>query len=252
MPNITANGIGIEYDTFGDPSSPALLLIQGLGAQMILWPDEFCKLLAHQGLNVIRFDNRDVGLSSKFDKHSDQDLADIFTNPQCGASLSIPYTLNDMADDAVALLDALGIKKAHICGVSMGGMIAQTIAIRHPSRVISFISMSSGTGDPSLPWGKPEAMAAIIAPAPTERDASIEHSIRIFRMISGSKYPFNEERMRPLIERCCNRCHYPPGMLRHSIAVMTAGDRTQALRSVTVPTLVIHGSEDPLLSVDGP
>ena len=250
MPNVIANGIQIEYDTFGDPASPPIVLIMGLGAQMIHWPEEFCNMLAGQGLHVIRFDNRDVGLSSKCDEAGVSDLTEIFTDPQHGAEMNIPYTLDDMADDAVGLLDALVIEKAHVLGVSMGGMIAQTVAIRHPSRVWSLISMSSGTGDPSLPWGKPEAMAMLVAPMPAEREAYIEHNINLFRTVAGSKYQSDEQEIRQLMERAYDRCYYPPGMARHSVAVMTAGSRTQALRSVTAPTLVIHGAEDPLLPVE--
>lgn len=250
MPNVTANGIQIEYDTFGESLSPPLLLIMGLGAQMIHWPEEFCNMLASQGLHVIRFDNRDVGLSSKCDEASVSDLTEIFTDPQRGAEMNIPYTLDDMADDAVGLLDALVIEKAHVLGVSMGGMIAQTVAIRHPSRVFSLISMSSGTGDPSLPWGKPEAMAMLVAPMPDEREAYIDHNINLYRTITGSKYQADEQEIRHLMEHAYDRCYYPPGMARHSVAIMTAGSRTQALRSVTAPTLVIHGSEDPLLPVE--
>jgi pimeloyl-ACP methyl ester carboxylesterase len=250
MPSVIANGVQIEYDTFGDPSSPPILLIMGLGAQMIHWPEEFCNLLASRGLYVIRFDNRDVGLSAKFDETGELALTEIFSNPERGAELNIPYTVDDMADDAVGLLDALGMEKAHVLGVSMGGMIAQTVAIRHPSRVWSLISMASGTGDPSLPWGRPEAMEMLVAPMPAEREAYIEHNIKLFRTISGSKYPSDEQEIRQLVERAYDRCYYPQGMARHSVAIMVAGSRAQALKSVTVPTLVIHGSEDPLLPVE--
>lgn len=250
MPNVSANGIQIEYDTFGDPSSPSLLLIMGAGFQMILWPEEFCNLLAGQGLHVIRFDNRDVGLSSKFDEAGEPDIMEILANTQPGAEPNIPYTLDDMADDAVGLLDALGIEKAHVCGVSMGGMIAQIIAIRHQSRVSSLISISSGTGDPSLPGGRPEAMAMLLAPTPAEREAYIEHDMNVFRAFAGSKYPENEQTRRPQIECYYDRCYHPQGMVRHVIAAFMAGSRTQDLKTVTVPTLVIHGSEDPILLVE--
>jgi pimeloyl-ACP methyl ester carboxylesterase len=249
MPTATANGIQIEYETFGDPSSPPLLLVMGLGAQMIMWEDEFCDLLARRGLQVIRFDNRDVGLSSHFDEAGESNLAEAFANPQANVGLNVPYTLDDMADDAVGLLAALGIEKAHILGISMGGMIAQTVAIRHPSRTWSLISMASGPGDPSLPLGTPEAMAALVNPPPTERGAYIEHNVKLFRVIDGSKYPSDEKAMRRLFERSFDRCHHPQGMARHAVAVTVAGDRTEALRSVTAPTLVIHGSEDPLLPI---
>ena len=230
MPNVTANGIQIEYDTFGDPSSPPLLLIMGAGAQMIMWDEVLCDLFAKQGLYVIRFDNRDVGLSSKFD--------------------DIPYTLDDMADDAVGLLDALGIEKAHILGASLGGMIAQTIAIRHPSRVWSLISMVSTTGDPALPQGKPEVYALFLSPVPVEREANIEHNVNIFRAIGGSKYPADEQEIRRIMERSYDRCFCPQGMARQVNAVGAAGSRVQALRSVTAPTLVIHGSEDQFFPVE--
>jgi pimeloyl-ACP methyl ester carboxylesterase len=250
MPNAKANGIQIEYETFGDPSSPPLLLVMGLGAQMVMWDDALCDMLAGRGLYVIRFDNRDIGLSSKCDHAGVPDVMGIFTDPQGGAELNIPYTLDDMADDAVGLLDALGIEKAHVFGVSMGGMIVQTIAIRHPLRVWSLISMASGTGDPDLPWGTPEAMAMLVAPMPAEREAHIEHNVKLFRTISGSKYKSDEQEIRRLIECSYDRCYYPQGMARQSVAIMTAGSRTQALGSVTAPTLVIHGSDDPLLPVE--
>lgn len=230
MPNIIANGIQIEYDTFGDPSSPPLLLIMGAGAQMIMWEEEWCGLLASQGFYVIRFDNRDVGLSSKFD--------------------DIPYTLDDMADDAVGLLDALNIEKAHIVGASMGGMIAQTIAIHYPSRVWSLVSMVSTTGDPALPQGKPELFALFLAPEPVEREANIEHRVNLYLLIGGSKYPSDEQEIRRMVEQSYDRCFCPQGMKRQTDAVMVSGSRTEALKSVTAPTLVIHGAEDPFFPVE--
>ena len=230
MSHVIANGIQIEYDTFGDPSSPPLLLIMGAGAQMIQWSDGFCDLLAKQDLYVIRFDNRDVGLSSKFD--------------------DIPYTLDDMADDAVGLLDALGIEKAHILGTSLGGMIAQTTAIRHPSRVWSLISLASTTGGPALPQGKPEVYALIFAPAPFEREAHIKHSVNFFMHLGGSKYPIDEQEIRRVIEQSYDRCFCPQGTKRQGEAIMASGSRVQALRSITAPTLVIHGSEDPIFPVE--
>lgn len=217
---------------------------------MIMWEDGFCDLLAQQGLRVIRFDNRDVGLSSKFDEAGESNLMEAFTNPQGNVELNVPYTLDDMADDAVGLLDALGIENAHILGISMGGMIAQTIAIRHPSLTRSLISVASGPGDPSLPQGTPEAMMALLAPAPSERSAYVEHLVSLFRVVDGSEYLSDEKVMRQLFERCFDRCFHPQGMARHAVAVTVAADRTEALRAVTAPTLVIHGSEDPLLPIE--
>ena len=228
--NTIANGIQIEYDTFGDPSSPPLLLIRGGGSQMIMWDEVLCDLFARQGLYVIRFDNRDVGLSSKFD--------------------DIPYTFDDMADDSVGLLDALGIEKAHILGTSLGGMIAQTIAIRHPSRVWSLISLASTTGGPALPLGDPEVYALIFAPASFEREEQIEHSVNFYMHLGGSKYPIDEQEIRRVTEQSYDRCFCPQGAKRQGEAIMASGSRVQALRSITAPTLVIHGSEDPIFPVE--
>jgi pimeloyl-ACP methyl ester carboxylesterase len=250
MPNATANGIKIEYDTFGDPSSPVLLLIRGLAHQMIGWDEKLCNMLADEGLYVLRFDNRDVGLSSKIDEAGAPDIGEIVAAFLQGEEIQPPYTLDDMADDSVGLLDALGIEKAHICGVSMGGYIAQIIAIRHPNRLLSLISMESGTGAPDLPQGTPEAMAALMEPTPAEREAFIEHDLKTFRIASGSKVALDEELTRKQAERAFDRCHYPEGGLRHLMAVLATGDRTEALKLVAVPTLVIHGSEDPLLPVE--
>ena len=250
MPSATANSIQIEYDTFGGQSSPPLLLIMGLGAQMIMWDDALCHLIASRGFYVIRFDNRDVGLSSKFDKASEVHNMEILTAIERGEEPNVQYTLDDMADDAIGLLDALKVEKAHIFGVSLGGMIAQTIALRHPSRVLSLISMASTTGDPSLPPGKPQAVAALMAPPPDERNACIDHNANIFSMISGSRYPLDGEVARRVFERSFDRCHYPQGMVRQAAAVIMSGDRTHALRALAVPTLVIHGSEDPLFPIE--
>ena len=169
MARATANGIQIEYDTSGDPSSKPLLLIIGLGAQMIAWDDDLCRDLAGRGHYVIRFDNRDVGLSTKFEEAGVPHLIELIGKAMAGEKVTVPYTLDDMADDAMGLLDVLGIRKAHICGGSMGGMIAQTIAIRHPSRVLSLISIYSNTGNPKLPQPKPEVMGLLITPPPKER-----------------------------------------------------------------------------------
>lgn len=250
MPNLTANGIKIEYDTFGDPSSPPLLLIMGLGRQMIAWGEAVCDQLARQGLYVIRFDNRDVGLSSKIDEAELPNIEEVLAARQSGEKAKIPYTLDDMADDAIGLLDALGIERAHICGISMGGMIAQIMAVRYPSRVWSLVSMESGTGAPDLPPAKPEVIALLLAPRPAERDAYVEHMLNIFRTIAGSKIPIDEQLTRRLSEQSYDRCYYPQGVARHWAAIIAAGDRTQALKSVTAPTLVIHGSEDPLVPIE--
>jgi pimeloyl-ACP methyl ester carboxylesterase len=251
MPNVTADGIQIEYDTFGDSSLPALLLIAGNGAQIFFWDVEFCELLAKKGLFVIRFDNRDAGLSTKFDEAGIPDFPAAIKAAMEGKPVESAYTLDDMADDAIGLLNALGIKKAHICGASMGGMIAQVISYRHPKRLLSLISIMSTTGNPELPQGKPEAIDAVLATAPAGRQAYIEHNLNIWRRIWSPGFPFEEERARAFIEKSYDRSYYPQGMVRQNIAIIASGDRRQLLSTIMVPTLVIHGADDPLIPVEG-
>lgn len=231
MPQARANkDVFIEYETLGDPTARPLVLIGGLATQLIQWDDDLCSDLAQRGHYVIRFDNRDTGLSTKCDK-----------------SLFAPYTLDDMADDVAGLLDALGIEKAHICGTSMGGMIAQTVAIRHLSRVQSLISIYSTTGNKDLPPPKPEAIAFLLAPAPTQREAYIEHMIALFKVMAGKGFPFDEAWTRMVTARAYDRSFSPDGTARHVNAVMKQPDRRNALHSVTVPTLIIHGTDDPVI-----
>jgi pimeloyl-ACP methyl ester carboxylesterase len=251
MSNVTANGIQIEYETFGNPSGRPLLLIIGLGGQLIQWDAGLCQDLARGGHYVIRFDNRDAGLSTKFEEAGVPDLVETLGKIMQGQKISAPYTLDDMADDAAGLLDALGIKKAHICGMSMGGMIAQTIAIRHPSRVRSLISIYSTTGNPELPQPKPEVMELLIAAPPNEREGFVEHMVGLFKTIAGSGFPVDEEWTRKIIAKGYDRCFCPQGMARQLVAILTQGNRKSALASVKVPTLVIHGTADPLVPVEG-
>jgi pimeloyl-ACP methyl ester carboxylesterase len=250
MPSLKANGIRIEYDTFGDRSSPALLLIAGNGAQLIFWEVEFCELLANTGHFVIRFDNRDSGLSTKFDEAGAPDIMAVIQSAMEGKTVKPAYSLDDMADDAIGLLDALGIEKAHICGASMGGMIAQVIACRYPTRVLSLISIMSSTGNPDLPQGRPEAISAVIAPAPNERDAYVQHNLKIWRAIWSPGFPFEEKRARTFLERSYDRSYCPQGMVRQNVAVIASGDRRSSLSAIDAPTLVIHGAGDPLIPVE--
>jgi pimeloyl-ACP methyl ester carboxylesterase len=250
MPNVQANGIQIEYETFGDSSSKPLLLIMGLGFQMIRWDEELCEELADRGYYVIRFDNRDTGLSTKFERYDHYKYMKIITALERGEKVEVPYTLDDMADDAIGLLDAIGVDKAHIFGLSMGGMIAQTLAIRYPSRVRSLISIMSSTGNPELPRAKPEAMDAILTPPPRDREEAIEHLVKAQQILAGSDFTFDEERMRIMEERSYDRCFYLKGIARQLLAILSHGNRKPALGSVTVPTLVIHGSQDPLVPVE--
>ena len=250
MPKANANNIQIEYDTFGKSSSPALLLIMGLGGQMIFWDEEFCKQLAGSGFFVIRYDNRDIGLSTKFEAKGVPDVMAAITASMQGKPISAPYSLDDMANDAAGLLDALSIKKAHICGASMGGMIAQTFAYKHPSRILTLTSIMSSTGNPQLPPGKPEAMAALTTPAPRDRDEYIEQGIKTWKIIGSPGFPFDEKRIRKLSAEAFDRSFYPQGMARQLVAILAHGNRKSRLSSINVPTLVIHGDSDPLVPVE--
>jgi pimeloyl-ACP methyl ester carboxylesterase len=250
MPNVKANGIQIEYETFGESSSRPLLLIMGLGLQMIRWDEELCEELANRGYYVIRFDNRDVGLSTKFEIYDHYKYKKIITALKRGEKVEAFYTLDDMADDAIGLLDAIGIEKAHVCGLSMGGMIAQTLAIRYPSRVRSLISIMSSTGNPELPPARPEAVDAVLTPPPKGREEAIEYMTKAQRILAGSGLPFDEEMIRTMEERSYDRCFYLKGIIRQLMAILSHGSRKAALKSVRVPTLVIHGSEDLLIPVE--
>ena len=250
MPNITANGIQIEYDTFGDKSSPPLLLIQGLGDQMIAWDEEFCKQLADKGLYVIRFDNRDVGLSTKFEEAGIPNIPELMAAAAQGQTVEAPYTLNEMADDAIGLLDALGIEKAHVCGESMGAMITQVVGYLHPARVLSLIPIMGSTGTTDLSQAKPEVRKAMMTPAPQEREANIEHRVKNGPVYGGSGFPFDEKRSRDFAARTYDRAFYPQGSARQMAAIVANGNRKPLLAGITAPTLVIHGSEDPLLPLE--
>ena len=251
MPKAKANNIEIEYDTFGDPSAKPLLLVMGLGSQMISWDKRLCKMFVDKGFYVIRFDNRDVGLSTKFEEAGEPDILKEFMAVQKGKKVSPPYTVEDMANDAVGLLDALNIEKAHICGASMGGMIVQVITLNHPNRVLSLTSIMSTTGNPDLPQARPEAMQVLLKPSPTEREAYIKHSVKSWRILYGSGFPYPEELFRERAAAVYDRSFYPQGMKRQMFAIMGAENRVQKLGSIKVPTLVIHGGDDPLVPVEG-
>lgn len=250
MPSVSVNGIQIEYETFGEPASPPLLLIAGISLQLIFWDEELCEQLAQRGHYVIRYDNRDVGLSSKIEEAGVPDVMRAIEALMQGEAIKPPYTIEDMAEDAVGLLDALGIEKAHLCGMSMGGMIAQALAIRHPRRVLSLISIYSTTGNPQLPQPKPEAMQVLLTPPPEEREANIEHTLKLFRTIAGPGFPFDEKWHRKMAAQAYDRAFYPQGVARQFIAILAQRNRKAALASISVPTLVIHGTDDPLMPVE--
>ena len=251
MPTAHVNGLDIAYQTFGRQGDRPLLLIMGLGAQMILWDEEFCEQLAERGHYVIRFDNRDVGLSSKCDAGGIPDVMAAVGASMVGQKIAAPYKLSDMAADAAGLLDALGVAKAHIVGASMGGMIAQTVAIDHPHRVLTLTSIMSTTGNPDLPPATPEAMSALLMPPPADREGNIARSVEVFRTIGSPGFPFEEERIRDRAARSYDRCYHPAGAVRQMVAILASGSRKEALREVKQPALVIHGVDDPLVPLAG-
>lgn len=243
------NGIEIAYDTFGNPADPPLLLIMGLGMQMIAWDEALCEQLAKKDYWVIRFDNRDVGLSTRLDHLGRPGLLSLILG-LLGRSIDAPYLLSDMAADTVGLLDALGIDSAHVVGVSMGGMIAQTVAIAYPERVRTLTSIMSSTGDPSLPRAKPRVMRVLTKRPPSERADYIENTLDSLRLLSGPAYPIDEERIRRRAGRAFDRGLSPRGVARQLAAIMASGSRKEALHNLEVPTLVIHGDADPLVPVE--
>jgi pimeloyl-ACP methyl ester carboxylesterase len=248
---VKVNGVELAYDTFGNPSDHPLLLVMGLGAQMIRWDEEFCKALAAQGFWVIRFDNRDVGNSTKFGDAGVPNFLALMQAVQQGEEVSAPYTLSDMAGDAVGLLDVLEIEKAHIVGASLGGMIVQTMAIEHPERVRTMTSIMSTTGEASLSTPKPEALAVITSVPSSDRAECIEDAVKKQQILRGPKYPLDEEFVRQYTAQAFDRCYYPEGTTRQLAAVLASGSRREALKSVKAPTLVIHGDADPLVPVEG-
>ena len=250
MPNVRANGINIEYEEFGERDSRPLLLIMGLGAQMVMWEVAACEDLAGRGFRVIRYDNRDVGLSTKFHEAC-PNPAQLVADALQGKSVNPPYTLDDMAGDAAGLLQALGIQSAYVVGASMGGMIAQLLAIRHPGRVRTLTSIMSTTGNPSLPQAQPDILGLLMQARPNGREAAIEQSVSVWRAIAGSGFEFDEARIRERVELSYDRDPDPTGMTRQLLAIVAAPSRKDALRSVKVPTLVIHGDADPLVPIAG-
>ena len=246
MARVRTNGIEIEYEVFGPETGPPMVLIMGLGAQMILWRDDFCQMLVDRGYRVIRFDNRDIGRSTWLDHLGVPNVMALMSAAASGQPAEAPYRLADMAADTAGLLDALGIERAHIVGASMGGMIAQTFAIQYPQRTLSLASIMSSTGDPTLPPPRPDAMSVLLAPQPTSREEAIERGVFIFRTIGSPKY-FDEAEIRELAARSFDRGVNPAGVMRQLAAILASGNRTEALRKVEVPALVIHGRIDPLV-----
>jgi len=245
MPRTAANGIEIEYETFGDASDPALLLVMGFTAQLIGWDEAFCRALADRGFHVIRYDNRDCGLSTKFDG-VEVDILALMAAREGGPVPDVPYTLSDMSDDGLGLLSALGIEKAHIVGASMGGMIVQTMAIEHPERVLTMTSIMSSTGEPEYFQSDPAAMEVLLTPPPTERSEYIDNAVTASKLFASPRY-YDENKVRDRAARSYDRSFYPEGAGRQMGAIGGSGDRADGLRNLRVPTLVIHGRADTLI-----
>ncbi len=249
MPQAAANGIQIEYETFGDRDARPLLLTMGLGAQLVLWDEAFCEALANRGHFVIRYDNRDVGLSTKFEEKGVPDLMSIMRNRD--AAPAPPYTLDDMADDAAGLLDALGIESAHVCGASMGGMVVQTLALRHRDRVRSMTSIMSTTGNKDLPPADPAVAARLMMEPASSREEAIERMAETFKVIGSPGFDFDEAGVRERAARSYDRCFLPSGQVRQLAAILAQPNRVPELRRLDLPTLVVHGEADPLVPVEG-
>jgi pimeloyl-ACP methyl ester carboxylesterase len=252
---VQANGITIAYESFGPSDRETVLLIMGNGTQLTAWPIELCEELVKRGYRVVIYDNRDVGLSTKFTEAGTPDVNAVVEARIAGKPSPLPYTLDDMAKDAVGLLDALSIEKAHIVGVSMGGMIAQLVAADHPEHTLSLTSIMSTSGNPSIPFpAKPEAIAKMPhGAAEDDREANIANAVKTIQILAGPVYPPDEKRIRDLVIRSMNRSADRAGMARHN-ALSALGlfeDRRAKLKTIKAPTVVVHGAEDPLISVEG-
>jgi pimeloyl-ACP methyl ester carboxylesterase len=241
------NGLELEYETFGNEGDPPVLLVMGFSQQLIAWDVRFCAQLAARGFYVIRFDNRDVGLSTKISAATRPNIMAIMS----GDRSSVAYGLEDMADDADGLLAALELSAATVVGVSMGGMIAQTLAIRHPARVRSLVSIMSSTGSPSVGHPTPQAFSALTKRPPTVRDEYIEHGVRVWRVLRSPGFAHDEAQTRERITQAYDRCFATEGVARQLAAILSQRDRTAALHDVKVPTTIIHGADDPLVNRSG-
>lgn len=248
MPQVTANELQIEYEIFGDESAPAILLIMGLGAQLGRWNTELCTALVDRGYRVIRFDNRDCGLSTKLDELG---VPDIGKALRTGQPVDAPYTLQDMAADCIGLLDALAIERAHVVGASMGGAIAQIISALYPQRVLSLTCLMTTSGHPDLPPPTPEASRALFAPLPEKRDKEslVEDAIRRFLAVASPSYPSCPQRLLDSFNAEHERGYHPRGVARQLAAFLASDHRRELLQTITAPTLVLHGADDPLIPV---
>ena len=241
------NGLELEYETFGSEKDPPVLLVMGFAQQLIAWEVGFCTKLAARGFRVIRFDNRDAGLSSKIDTAPRPNIMAIMG----GDRSTVPYRLDDMADDTAGLMSALGLDAAHVAGVSMGGMISQTLAIRHPARVKSLVSIMSSSGDRSVGQATPAAFGVLTKRPPTEREAYIENGVGVWRVLRSPGFPHDEARSREQVANAYDRSLSTEGAARQLAAILSQPDRTAALHELKIPVTVIHGADDPLINRSG-
>ncbi|MFM8821638.1 MAG: alpha/beta fold hydrolase [Phenylobacterium sp.] len=254
MARLTANGIEIAYDVHGPEGGEPIVLVMGLGAQMIRWSMDMVGDLARRGYRVVRFDNRDVGLSHRFDDASPPSIGEVAKAVREGRRPDVPYFLSDMAADAAGVIEGLGLGSAHVVGASMGGMIVQMLAAEHPHRVRSMTSIMSTTGNPGLPPARPEAVAFLVNRGPdphADLEAFLDHGLASARVMAGPAGVLDEAAERVGVEQSFRRAYYPVGFLRQYAAILGSGDRREALRRITAPTVVIHGADDPLVPVEG-
>lgn len=250
---VQVNGVTLAYESFGEEGREAILLVAGTGMQLTAWPPELCRALVDAGYRVIIYDNRDVGLSTKLDAAGPPDWVRIFEALSVGAPPPLAYTVDDMAKDAVDLLDALGISKAHIVGVSGGAIIAQIVAATYPEYTLSLTTIMATTGNPALPPMNQELqnlLMSLTPPPPSEKEAAIDRHVRIAQALGSPGYPVDEATLREVVRRDVERSYYPDGEARQAAAAFVAGDRREQLKTIMVPTVVVHGAEDPLVPVE--
>jgi pimeloyl-ACP methyl ester carboxylesterase len=247
---VSANGLQITYDSFGAPADPVIILIMGLGTQMIYWNNQFCQLLASKNFWVIRFDNRDIGKSTWLIDCPVSSMWDFIGNIVFSKKMNAPYLLDDMADDTVALMDALNVNKAHLVGVSMGGMIAQCIALKYPIRVSSLTSIMSTTGARSLPKPKMRISVKLLKPVVREIEHYVAQTLDVWKMLHGDHFLFDQESVEKLIRESWQRGFNPAGVNRQLGAIIDSPDRTLDLQQLQIPSLIIHGDIDPLVPVE--
>ena len=248
---IQANGLRLAYDEFGDAANPSIILIMGLGTQMIAWPVPFCEGLADHGFHVVRFDNRDIGLSEKMSEAKKPKFARMILFQKMRIPYQVPYTLKDMATDAVGLMDALNIDKAHVVGASMGGMIAQLVAVHFPERVLSLTSIMSTSGNPRYSRPKPEVLKVMAKRVRAAGKFDLDGAVEFWRLIESPDYRMTDEVIKSKVLTSYNRSNHPDGYSRHIAAIIHGGSRVKLLEKITSPALVIHGKSDVLVPVEG-